>query len=71
MKSVKNDKKQTSKDIFPHLGVYTDDVVVLFLGEGSGVCVSDSPNIWGIGSMRSDWHDNYKLFTGSITLSND
>lgn len=67
MKSVKNDGNTTT---YPKLVIYpTTGNIVLLCEKGKGIPVHSLQ--WPIGEYSEGWAENYRLYTGSITLSND
>ena len=57
---------------FPCLGICPNGMIVLFssTNEGTVVLPSETEKTHGIGCYSKIWYNNWELFTGEITLSN-
>jgi len=68
---MKIEIKESVKKRYPFLGIYGSGIIVYFTDLCEGICLKDGGQREE-GVFYNDWNmDNVKLFTGSITLSND
>jgi hypothetical protein len=62
--------KLPAKPSYPYLGVFRNELVVLFIGTQTGIVVKGNSDFHN-GRYSTTWGENqFETFTGQITLSN-
>lgn len=64
-------KEKSSVKEYPWIGIIDNGCIILFTSKNTGICLDRGSSVWKFGELSSGWsEDNFKPFTGEITLSN-
>lgn len=68
-------KTQLSKGFqkeYPYLGIWNDEIIVLFTSPGIGMCLREPEKPQKVGEYSKSWsEDEFDYYTGKITLANE